>query len=56
LLNSSLNGPDWLTGGSVGPEGSYLIFALLAVLWILFSRAYPEVRYAASESLPSPLA
>ena len=54
LLNSSLNGPDWLTGGSVGPEGSYLVFALLAVLWILFSRAYPEVKYGAPEGSPSP--
>jgi membrane protease YdiL (CAAX protease family) len=47
LLNSSLHGPDWLAGGSVGPEGSYLVFAVIAALWILFSRAYPEVRYDA---------
>jgi membrane protease YdiL (CAAX protease family) len=45
LLNSSLNGPAWLTGGSVGPEGSYLIFVLMAALWILFDRVYPEVKY-----------
>lgn len=47
LLNSSLHGPDWLAGGSVGPEGSYLVFAVIAAVWILFSRAYPEVRYDA---------
>jgi membrane protease YdiL (CAAX protease family) len=45
LLNSSFHGPDWLTGGSVGPEGSYLLFVLIAILWILFDRAYPEVKY-----------
>ena len=45
LLNSSFNGPAWLTGGSVGPEGSYLIFALIALLWVLFDRVYPEVKY-----------
>jgi uncharacterized protein len=45
LLHSSFHGPDWLTGGSVGPEGSYLLFLLIAALWILFSRAYPEVKY-----------
>jgi membrane protease YdiL (CAAX protease family) len=45
LLNSSFHGPVWLTGGSVGPEGSYLIFVLLAALWVLFARAYPEVKY-----------
>ncbi|MGA3088595.1 MAG: type II CAAX endopeptidase family protein [Terriglobales bacterium] len=50
LLNSSFEGPDWLTGGSVGPEGSYLIFALLAALWFVFDRAYPEVKYGARQS------
>lgn len=29
LLNSSLHGPDWLTGGSTGPEGSLLVFAVM---------------------------
>ena len=47
LLNSSFHGPDWLTGGSVGPEGSYLLFILIAVLWALFSRTYPNVKYEA---------
>ncbi|MGH9642680.1 MAG: lysostaphin resistance A-like protein, partial [Terriglobales bacterium] len=50
LLNSSFHGPEWLTGGSVGPEGSYLLFVLIAVLWFLFSRAYPEVKYQATPS------
>lgn len=42
LLNSSLHGPDWLTGGSVGPEGSYVIFVLLAAMWVVFERMYPN--------------
>jgi len=45
LLNSSLHGPDWLTGGSVGPEGSYLVFVVIGALWVLFHRVYPEVKY-----------
>jgi len=45
LLNSSLHGPVWLTGGSVGPEGSYLVFVLIGALWVLFNRAYPEVKF-----------
>ena len=45
LLNSSFHGPAWLTGGSVGPEGSYLVFAVIAALWVLFDRVYPEVAY-----------
>jgi len=52
LLNSSLHGPVWLTGGSVGPEGSYLVFVVIAAVWVLFSRAYPEVRYGARETSP----
>jgi membrane protease YdiL (CAAX protease family) len=45
LLRSSMHGPVWLTGGTVGPEGSYLVFAIIAALWILFGRVYPRVRY-----------
>ncbi|MGH9756396.1 MAG: hypothetical protein ACRD4M_01550 [Candidatus Acidiferrales bacterium] len=29
LMNSSFHGPAWLTGGSVGPEGSLLAFVVL---------------------------
>lgn len=45
LLNSAFHGPDWLTGGSVGPEGSCLLFLLILGLWLLFARTYPEVKY-----------
>ncbi len=45
LLHSSLHGPVWLTGGSVGPEGSYLVFVVLAALWVAFDRLYPQVKY-----------
>jgi uncharacterized protein len=48
LLNSSFHGPAWLTGGSVGPEGSLLVFVVIAILWALFHRMYPEVKYGAS--------
>jgi uncharacterized protein len=47
LINSSFHGPVWLTGGSVGPEGSYLVFVVIGALWVLFGRAYPEVKYGA---------
>lgn len=29
LLRSGFRGPTWLTGGSIGPEGSALVFAVL---------------------------
>jgi uncharacterized protein len=48
LLNSSFHGPGWLTGGSVGPEGSYLVFVVIGALWVLFDRAYPEPTNGAS--------
>jgi len=45
LLSSGFHGPEWLTGGTVGPEGSYLVFVLIVALWFLFDRVYPEVKY-----------
>ncbi|MBS1849509.1 MAG: CPBP family intramembrane metalloprotease [Acidobacteria bacterium] len=45
LLNVSFQGPAWLTGGSVGPEGSVLILLLIAALWFAFHRLYPGVNY-----------
>src|SRR5579871_587672 len=41
LFSSSLHGSAWLTGGSVGPEGSMLCFVVVALTWIVFDRAYP---------------
>jgi hypothetical protein len=42
LLSSSFHGARWLTGGSVGPEGSVFVFALIAGMWVLFDRLYPS--------------
>jgi len=38
LLSSSLRGPAWLTGGSVGPEGSLLCFVVIALVCAAFAR------------------
>jgi membrane protease YdiL (CAAX protease family) len=40
LLSSSLHGPPWLTGGSVGPEGSVLVFVVIASTAAVFDRVY----------------
>jgi membrane protease YdiL (CAAX protease family) len=45
LLKSSFHGSRWLTGGSAGPEGSALLFVLIALLWLVFDRVYREVKY-----------
>lgn len=41
LLRSSFDGARWLTGGSVGPEGSVFVFVVIALLWVVFDRVYP---------------
>jgi membrane protease YdiL (CAAX protease family) len=45
LLNSSFHGSRWITGGTVGPEGSVLVYVVIALLWVAFDRVYPEVKY-----------
>lgn len=45
LLSSSFHGSRWLTGGSVGPEGSVLVFVILFLLWVAFERVYPDAKY-----------
>lgn len=47
LLSSSFSDKAWLTGGTVGPEGSVLCFVLLVLLWIVFDRQYPTAKYTA---------
>jgi uncharacterized protein len=46
LLNSSLNGPRWLTGGSVGPEGSVLVFPLLLLSALAIHYIFPAKQKA----------
>ena len=54
LLSSSFHGPAWLTGGTVGPEGSVLVFVMIAVLWIVFDRLFPGVKYQISKADTAP--
>ncbi len=42
LLSSSLRGSEWISGGSVGPEGSVLCLVVMAATWIAFERLYPR--------------
>ena len=48
LMRPSFHGPDWLTGGSVGPEGSVLCFAVIATASGAFAWRYRGVRYGAA--------
>ena len=53
LFNSSFHGSRWLTGGSVGPEGSVLVFVVIALMWVAFDRVHPPIK---SAELSSPRA
>ena len=41
LLNPSFHGPAWLTGGTVGPEGSVLVFMVIGILFAVFHVTHP---------------
>ena len=45
LLQSSFSGPTWLTGGTVGPEGSVLCFVVIGATAILFERTHRKTEY-----------
>jgi len=45
LLNSSSSGAAWLSGGTVGPEGSVLCTLLLVVMFLICAAWLPEVKY-----------
>ena len=46
LLNSSFHGPVWLTGGSVGPEGSVFVFVVLILSAAIIHFMFPARRTA----------
>jgi uncharacterized protein len=42
LLHSTMHGKAWLTGGSVGPEGSAVGVGVLIGSFLLFAKVFPE--------------
>ena len=54
LLNSHAAGPAWLSGGTVGPEGSVLCLALMVVIWFAFAALFPAVKYPDPAAVPDP--
>ena len=45
LLNSSSTGAAWLSGGTVGPEGSVLCTLMMIVVWAICAAWLREVKY-----------
>lgn len=57
LSNSALHGPRWITGGTVGPEGSVMAFAVMGAAFLLFAVLYrrpPELPTPTASSDPAP--
>jgi membrane protease YdiL (CAAX protease family) len=54
LFNSHFQqGPKWLTGGTVGPEASWLVFPVLGIASLVVVWLYPQSRYPEPEVAPA---
>jgi hypothetical protein len=47
MLNPSFHGPVWLTGGTVGPEGSVVTLILWIAMMVIFYFVYRKPRQSA---------
>jgi membrane protease YdiL (CAAX protease family) len=45
LLETRWQGPQWITGGLLGPETSWTIFPVIALMFWLFHRKYRETKF-----------
>jgi uncharacterized protein len=55
LLNSSFHGSKWITGGTIGPEGSVLAFVVVILAFLLLHRLYPATKAVGSEGHQVPV-
>jgi hypothetical protein len=53
LSNASLHGPSWLTGGSVGPEGSVFSFVIMGLAALLVHFIFPRGKYSTERVVPA---
>ncbi len=54
LSNSLLHGPKWLTGGSVGPEGSIFCFVTMGLQFLVVAFLFPAKKAKGLENPESP--
>jgi hypothetical protein len=45
LLQTSWEGPQWITGGLLGPEASRLVFPVIAIMFVVFDRLYRSASF-----------
>lgn len=48
LLDATFNGPAWLTGGALGTEASFLMYPMIALLWLYVGWRFRADRPAAA--------
>lgn len=49
LLKVSWDGPQWVTGGLLGPEASRLVFPVIALMFFAFDRLYRQPKFPIEE-------
>jgi uncharacterized protein len=54
LSNALLHGPSWLTGGTVGPEGSVFCFLTIGLQFLVVMWLFPKQK-ATTNAAPAPL-
>jgi membrane protease YdiL (CAAX protease family) len=47
LLETRWPGAQWLTGGQLGPETSWMVFPVIVLMFVVFDRLYPEKKFPA---------
>jgi membrane protease YdiL (CAAX protease family) len=55
LWNTSLHGPDWLTGGTVGPEGSVFCFLTMVLQFLVVFWLFPAKTAEPVPETPAPV-
>src|SRR5271169_206210 len=45
LLDARWQGPQWLTGGLLGPEASWMVFVVIALMFWIFDRCYRHKKF-----------
>ncbi|HXY52503.1 MAG TPA: type II CAAX endopeptidase family protein [Terriglobales bacterium] len=45
LLDTRWQGPQWLTGGPLGPEASWTVFPVIALMFGIFNRTYKDTKF-----------
>jgi membrane protease YdiL (CAAX protease family) len=54
LFHSTLSGPQWLSGGTAGPEASWLCLLLITVLCVATLLLFPKNKYPNPDAVPDP--